>query len=234
MSDARAVLEARLAARKLAWHDIRAPLLHFVMVSYAVKPERLAAHVPLDRFDLELIETRDGPRALVSAVAFVDSGFHFAFAPFAQFDFGQTNYRLYVRDRETGEPCAWFFGTTMGSPVVHVARALWQIPWHEAEYRVEAELSSRPGPERYAFFRTLARSDWGEAYIETGPYGSRKKVARYYLARTERRHIILPIAPDIGRPEHDEWRWVDLDRARSMLPPRLQAVLDWVKAQLAS
>ncbi|MBK6697405.1 MAG: DUF2071 domain-containing protein [Myxococcales bacterium] len=171
MSDARAVLEARLAARKLAWHDIRAPLLHFVMVSYAVKPERLAAHVPLDRFDLELIETRDGPRALVSAVAFVDSGFHFAFAPFAQFDFGQTNYRLYVRDRETGEPCAWFFGTTMGSPVVHVARALWQIPWHEAEYRVEAELSSRPGPERYAFFRTLARSDWGEAYIDVEDTG---------------------------------------------------------------
>lgn len=74
--------------------------------------------------------------------------------------------------------------------------------------------------------------DWGEIYIETGPYGSRKKVARYYLARTERRHIILPIAPDLGRPEHDEWRWVDLARARHMLPPRLQAVLDWVKVQL--
>jgi 8-oxo-dGTP pyrophosphatase MutT (NUDIX family) len=74
--------------------------------------------------------------------------------------------------------------------------------------------------------------DWGEDYIETGPYGSRKKVARYYLARTERLHIILPVSPDLGRPEHDEWRWVDIDRAARMLPPRLQPVLDWVRRHL--
>jgi 8-oxo-dGTP pyrophosphatase MutT (NUDIX family) len=74
--------------------------------------------------------------------------------------------------------------------------------------------------------------DWGEDYIETGPYGSRKKVARYYLARTERLHIILPESPGLGRPEHDEWRWVDIERAARMLPPRLQPVLDWVRQRL--
>ncbi len=74
--------------------------------------------------------------------------------------------------------------------------------------------------------------DWGEDYIETGPYGSRKKVARYYLARTERLHIIMPVSPELGRPEHDEWRWVDMERAARMLPPRLQPVLDWVRQRL--
>lgn len=75
--------------------------------------------------------------------------------------------------------------------------------------------------------------DWGEEFIETGPYGSRKKVARYYLARTERLHIILPTSPELGRPEHEEWRWVDIDKAQRMLPPRLHPVLEWVKSKLA-
>jgi 8-oxo-dGTP pyrophosphatase MutT (NUDIX family) len=76
--------------------------------------------------------------------------------------------------------------------------------------------------------------DWGEDYIETAPYGSRKKVARYYIARTERLKIILPASPTLGRPEHDEWRWVDLSTAARMLPPRLQPVLDWVKQRLGA
>lgn len=74
--------------------------------------------------------------------------------------------------------------------------------------------------------------DWGEDYIETGPYGSRKKVARYYLARTERLHIVLPVSPELGRPEHEEWRWVEIGKVRRMLPPRLHPVLEWVKHRL--
>lgn len=74
--------------------------------------------------------------------------------------------------------------------------------------------------------------DWGEDFIETGPYGKRKKVARYYLARTEYSNIVLPISAELGRPEHDEWRWVDLPRAARMLPPRLQPVLEWARRRL--
>jgi 8-oxo-dGTP pyrophosphatase MutT (NUDIX family) len=68
---------------------------------------------------------------------------------------------------------------------------------------------------------------WGEAWCETEPYGPRGKVARYYLAETARGHITLPVSPELGRPEHHEWRWVDMDGARGLLPPRLQPVLDW-------
>ncbi len=76
--------------------------------------------------------------------------------------------------------------------------------------------------------------DWGEDYIEIGPYGSRKKVARYYLARTERIQIILPVSPELGRPEHEEWRWVGLGKTARMLPPRLLPVLEWVRARIES
>ncbi|MCU0841951.1 MAG: NUDIX domain-containing protein [Thiobacillaceae bacterium] len=73
---------------------------------------------------------------------------------------------------------------------------------------------------------------WGEAYREVGPYGSRRKLARYYLAETNAARVHLPISPELGRPEHDEWRWADFAEAARLLPERLQPVLAWARATL--
>lgn len=67
---------------------------------------------------------------------------------------------------------------------------------------------------------------WGRAYIETGPY-SRGKIARYYLARTRGNGVCLPVNPELGRPEHSEFRWVACDQALALASPRLQPVLRW-------
>jgi 8-oxo-dGTP pyrophosphatase MutT (NUDIX family) len=72
---------------------------------------------------------------------------------------------------------------------------------------------------------------WGEDYCETAPYG-RGKVARYYLAETQQASVTLPVSPELGRPEHDEWRWVDFDAAERLLPPRLQPILAWARKRL--
>ena len=72
---------------------------------------------------------------------------------------------------------------------------------------------------------------WGEHFCETAPYG-RGKVARYYLAETATKTIVLPVSPQIGRPEHDEWRWVNFGEAAHLLPPRLQPVLIWARKLL--
>lgn len=68
--------------------------------------------------------------------------------------------------------------------------------------------------------------EWGEVYRETAPYGNRK-VARYYLAQTRAEQITLPVSPELGRPEHDEWRWVDRDAALSLATTRLQPIVRW-------
>lgn len=73
---------------------------------------------------------------------------------------------------------------------------------------------------------------WGHDFLEVGPYGSRRKVARYYLAETREQEVLLPVSPELGRPEHDEWRWVTPERARQLLPPRLQSVLNWALTRL--
>ncbi|MFQ5635537.1 MAG: NUDIX domain-containing protein, partial [Gammaproteobacteria bacterium] len=67
---------------------------------------------------------------------------------------------------------------------------------------------------------------WGEDYVETGPY-SRDKVARYYLGRTTRAHVELPVNEALGRPEHSEYRWATLAEARKLAAPRVCDVIDW-------
>jgi bis(5'-nucleosidyl)-tetraphosphatase len=67
---------------------------------------------------------------------------------------------------------------------------------------------------------------WGRAWRETPPYG-RGKVARYYVAATGTSAVSLRVNPDIGRPEHHEYRWLGYASAAGLLVPRVAAILEW-------
>ena len=67
---------------------------------------------------------------------------------------------------------------------------------------------------------------WGETSTRTGPY-SRGKVACYFIARTRTAEVTLPVNPELGRPEHSEYRWVDYDEAVALVSPRVRPVLHW-------
>ncbi len=73
---------------------------------------------------------------------------------------------------------------------------------------------------------------FGDEFRETMPYAGRK-VARYYLAETEQVEIELPLSPELGRPEHHEYRWVSQHEAEELLPPRLAIILDWAQRTIA-
>ena len=70
--------------------------------------------------------------------------------------------------------------------------------------------------------------DWGLGFIETGPY-NKGKIARYYLARSSQTHIVLPVNPELGMPEHHEARWAEYDKALQMVSPRLLPVIQWAR-----
>ena len=74
---------------------------------------------------------------------------------------------------------------------------------------------------------------WGEAFCETEPY-ARGKVARYYVAESPSGEVHLQVSPELGRPEHHEYRWLDYREARALLVPRVQRVLDWAEAIVAA
>src|SRR6185436_1590011 len=90
-------------------------LLHFAIVTYLVDPSALRTHLH-PRFEPDCIRIAGGvPRALVSAVTFLDRDFRFVVFPWFKSAFGQTNYRSYVTDTTTGDHVAWFFGTCLDS-----------------------------------------------------------------------------------------------------------------------
>jgi bis(5'-nucleosidyl)-tetraphosphatase len=73
---------------------------------------------------------------------------------------------------------------------------------------------------------------WGEEFIETPPY-SKNKVARYYLAATHAVDVKLPVNPELGAPEHHEYRWLRFADALELVVPRIAAVLAWAQERLA-
>lgn len=69
---------------------------------------------------------------------------------------------------------------------------------------------------------------WGYECYETLPYG-RGKVAYYYLALALEGDVSLGISPELGRPEHHEFRWVTYQEGYPLLGERVRKVLDWAR-----
>ncbi len=67
---------------------------------------------------------------------------------------------------------------------------------------------------------------WGTAFKETVRYAG-NKVARYYIAQTDLEAVTLPINKDLGRPEHDEWRWLSYEATLARASARLLPVASW-------
>jgi len=75
---------------------------------------------------------------------------------------------------------------------------------------------------------------WGLDYRETGPYNRGRKIARYYLAETKTKDISLPVNPEIGKPEHDAYRWASYEEAKRLVAPRVRQALDWAKEMIGA
>jgi len=133
-------------------------LQHFAIVTYWVEPAALRQHLH-PRFEPVCLSV-DGKsaRSLVSVVTFLDRDFRFAACPWPTWSFGQTNYRAYVHDTETGEQAVWFFGTCLDSLSVLVPRYLWKLPWHRAHMTFDCRYDEKA--RRYSTFNVTTRSDW--------------------------------------------------------------------------
>ncbi|MGQ9615219.1 MAG: NUDIX domain-containing protein [Spirochaetota bacterium] len=73
------------------------------------------------------------------------------------------------------------------------------------------------------------RFTWGYIYKETPPYSGGRKVARYYIAETSSRDVVLPVSPELGRPEHHGYRWATFEELKKLAPERLAGVVEWAQ-----
>jgi 8-oxo-dGTP pyrophosphatase MutT (NUDIX family) len=74
---------------------------------------------------------------------------------------------------------------------------------------------------------------WNALYRETLPYYSKgEKIARYYVAHTPQSSVKFSVNPDLGKPEHHEYRWLTYDEVISLAPRRLIPVIEWANSIL--
>ena len=63
--------------------------------------------------------------------------------------------------------------------------------------------------------------------------GKKKKEATYFLAdRISSKEPFLPISPELGKPENDEYRWVPASQVGELLSSRLSPVVSYVTGWL--
>ena len=142
---------------------VETTLQHFVIVTYWVDQSSLRRLIH-SRFEpVCLAANGRSQRALVSVVTFLDRDFRFVACPYFKGSFGQTNYRAYVQDTETGEQAAWFFGTCLDSLSVVIPRYLWRLPWYRA--RMEFDCRYDQAAARYSTFNVSTQSHWAPARL---------------------------------------------------------------------
>ncbi len=142
--------------------DAITTLRHFAIVTYAVPQERLRLLVH-PRFELDCVTLEGQRRALLSVVPFEDQDFRAAAFWSPRWRFGQTNYRIYIRDRQTGARAVWFLGTTLGSWTVALPRHVWRLPWHFGRFRMTC---AQEPSGRYSCFRMVTKSKWAPALLD--------------------------------------------------------------------
>jgi hypothetical protein len=145
-------------------------LHHFVTVTYTVEWHALQRHLH-PRFEPDCISVDGGPpRGLVSVVTFHDRDFRLSAVPWFKSHFGQTNYRSYVLDTETGDHVAWFFGTCLDSAAVAVPRYAWRLPWHRARMTFDCRFDE--ARNAYSRIAVSTRSRWAPAELEVVDSGA--------------------------------------------------------------
>ncbi|WP_374079800.1 NUDIX domain-containing protein [Bdellovibrio bacteriovorus] len=101
----------------------------------------------------------------------------------------------------------------------------WDFPKGEVEKNEDPfiaarrELQEETGIDKVQFH-------FGEIYKETPPY-SQGKIARYYIGEVKTKNVTLGVNEELGRPEHQEYRWVNYKDAKLLLGDRVAAILEW-------
>ena len=172
--------------------DVLCKLQHFAIITFAVDPSRFDGIFP-ERFELDIIEINGVDKALISVVPFIDVDFTSAVYPFPKFTMGQTNYRIYIIDKETNERCVWFLGTTLDSWTLAVPRLLWNLPWYSGEVKFDCNFDE--SQQRYLKYKMTTDAAWAPASVElTQPKEAKIELAGFPDIETGLVYLTHPLA----------------------------------------
>ena len=106
------------------------------------------------------------------------------------------------------------------------AYRLWDFPKGEVEEGEDPLGTAKREAEEEAGISEL-HFRWGHVFKETEPYRGGKKIARYYIAEATQSEVTLSVNPELGRPEHHEYRWLTYEEIKKLSPERLFPVIEW-------
>lgn len=149
--------------------DVRCSLGHFSIVAYAVPVARLGSILP-QRFAPQTILLHGQEMVLLSVVSFLNTDFASAVLPGPRFTMAQSDYRIYIVDRETSARCVWFLGSTLDSWARIVPRYLWRMPWYRGQLSFDCEVNEDTG--LYARYVMQCRSAWSDASLQLHQSGT--------------------------------------------------------------
>lgn len=73
---------------------------------------------------------------------------------------------------------------------------------------------------------------WGKEGYTTEPFKKGTKTTTYFVAETTTEKIILPVSPELGKPEHDAYEWMTFDKAKSITNERIGKVVEWARKKM--
>lgn len=172
--------------------DVLCKLQHFAIITYAVDPSRFAGMFPA-RFKLDTLQINGEEKALISVVPFIDVDFTSAVYPFPKFTMGQTNYRIYIIDKQTNERCVWFLGTTLDSWTLAVPRLLWNLPWYPGKVKFDCEFDETE--QIYRKYKMTTEAAWAPASVElTQSKGAKIELLGFPDTQTGLVYLTHPLA----------------------------------------
>ena len=57
----------------------------------------------------------------------------------------------------------------------------------------------------------------------------KKTYKNNYVVKEEEEEVEMGISPELGRPEHHEFQWIDFDHAYDISSPRVRLVVQWAR-----
>lgn len=77
---------------------------------------------------------------------------------------GQTNYRIYIIDKQTNERCVWFLGTTLDSWTLAIPKYVWNLPWYSGDVKFDCDFDGEQ--QIYLNYNMTTDATWAPADVE--------------------------------------------------------------------
>lgn len=144
-----------MANKPTSWSDFKTSLHDFVILTFYVNPEKVSKLIP-EGFELYTVYFDNKRMGLGSLVSFSEDGLHLCGLPWFKFSFKQIDYRLYIKNKATGEVSILFIKTLSSSWLNFIPRLIWRLPWKSADITLNNKNKT---------YHLISRSFKGEDYF---------------------------------------------------------------------